>query len=216
MSISLANAYTNVRTATARDSDLRLTDTMMAAWVDIESKRLWYYLSQEIPELTESTVAATVAAGSSTINMNALTSSSYYRLHLLEKAFSDGVYDEVPSANYAHPARVSGLVFRESIISGAPTITLYPADSAPGTYRVRYTPLVAPGYTTVPVPEGFEDVVIERVAARARIRFKEDPSPHLAQANEFLQQQLDAARDRHGYHPVGGLRVVRGTLRSLR
>jgi len=92
------------------------------------------------------------------------------------------------------------------------SIMLGPVQLAPGTYRVVYVadPAAISGdVTAYAVPEGFEDVITERVAARVRERDEDDPSLHLRRADATWTELLRPLRKRYGRHGVPGIRQVR-------
>jgi hypothetical protein len=104
------------------------------------------------------------------------------------------------------------LAFREE----AGVFRLAPTADAAGTYRMCYvpTPVVAADYTIV-VPPGCELVIVERLNARVRRKFNEDPTPHL-QAAKLLWHgepggqpgQKTYVRRRYGKHALPGFRGV--------
>lgn len=132
---------------------------------------------------------------------------SLIRFERLEGA----LYAPVDVADELAP-ELEALAFREE----AGVLRLAPGVFVSGTYRMCYvpTPVVAADYTIF-VPPGCELVLVERLNARVRRKFGEDPTPHL-QAAKLLWHgepggppgQKTYVRRRYGKHALPGFRGV--------
>ncbi len=199
-------ARTAIRASTDHDSDTQVTDAQLTAWLDLEYKNLRRVLAQIAPSLYATADSSQViAAGSTTLALP----TNYERLVRLEQQFGSNwfpvlISDELTPHYGELNAREEGAAFQ-----------LSPVSLAPGTYRFIYVALpatlvnVTDDSTALAVPSGCEDVILERVAARVRERFDEDPSAHLARADRVWREQKSALRRRYGKHAVPGLRPVR-------
>jgi hypothetical protein len=89
-------------------------------------------------------------------------------------------------------------------------LKIRPVESAPGTYRMYYTTAVEDGYTTLDVPAGLEDIVIEEVAAWASARHNEDAAYHRKEADRIWDEQYMALWNRYGANARSGLNMSGG------
>ncbi len=179
------------------------SSTDLNTWIDLEHKLVLRELAHAAP----SSVAAvssnqTLASGDTELFPPAFMESV---IRVERQSGSAWVPVDVSDELTPH---IGGLTYREE--SGA--LVVSPTQLAPGTYRIVYT--VAAATMTadgdlLQVPPGIEDVIIERVAARCRVRLDEDPTPHLQRADAVWKAQLKALKKRYGRHPVPGLRQTR-------
>lgn len=173
-----AELITSVRGNTFQTDTTRLPDTLIVQWANEEQDAIHRYIASIAPHLFL-TVSAnlTVASGLSTIDISSLTT-----LEQIQevKRLQGSVWKSIRPAGY-NPETSSRLCWRQR---GASAIDLFPANQAPGTYRVEYTAGPTALSTSLPnaviaLPGGGARVLIEGVSARVRAREEEDPSVHL-------------------------------------
>lgn len=204
-----AEARTAIQAATDHDgaSDTQVTTAQLNSWIDIEHKLLRRQLAQIAPSLYMATAAEeTLAALDETLTMP----SDYESLVRLEVKngsnwFPVPISDELNTQTGSLTVREQGGVLNVS-----------PASLAAGTYRIIYAQkpvtLSADSSTNgvLLVPDGCEDIIVERVSARVREKCDEDPTPHLNRAATNWTEQRKALRKRYGKGGQPALRLVRG------
>lgn len=171
MSITLANARLAVRVVTGLGAAQQITDAEMDYIFDVEYRRARREISKKLPWLYE----ATSTYANSVTGILAIPS-DFERPIKLEYVLTDGTLVPVPQGN--------------GVNEGQP---------AKGTFKLTYVQAPVVGYTTMDVPAGLEDVIVQRVAAQVQVRRKQDPSPHLSMAEATWKAQVSALR-----RPVGG------------
>lgn len=221
MAMTVAQCRTAVRTVTAQDltASPQITSgaaatidlaTQLDTIIDQEYRRLRRELVAVIPTLYIAVESPfTLTAGQDTHG----TLTDYERVVRFERLVGARWFDvpvaSEPGVSQPRQASFLGVSYRESGAT-TPVIIVSPVELAPGTYRLTYHQKPVASYSTLDVPEGVEDVIVHRAAAQVRMRFDEDPSPHVALASTIWDQQRRDLRRRYGGHPMPGLRVVRG------
>jgi hypothetical protein len=192
--LTAIRATTNHGTADADDS--QTTNAMMTAKIDREYKHLRRQLVSAIPELGQLTGSGAITA----IATNTIAfPTGYERLIRLERLISGTDYYPLEVADPLNAHQASALSYVEN--GGASVWAIYPRENSIGTYRITYVAGVVSGYTSLTLlPEGLEEVVIERVAAWVRQRHDEDPTYHLTQASRLYKEALSSLRKRYGKH----------------
>jgi hypothetical protein len=190
--MTIANAILAVRSATAHDSDLQVTDAQITAELDREYRRVRRWLASFVPSLYQAEASFVVAAGSSAIAKPV----DFDRVLTLEREMGQGVY--VPLALrpqlHAHSGR---------------------QIDCSGTYRLTYVQRPVDGYTTYDVPDGAEDIMIQIVAAWVRQRHDEDPSFHMQRAEQLKNELRPVLKMRYGAHPRCLLQTTPSTFQFL-
>lgn len=196
-------ARTAVR-STFEDTAGAPTDTELNTWIDIEHKLLLRKIGEAAPStMTLVTTPTTLAAGTDQVSLPA----DFETLIRFERQVGTR-WEPVDRSDDLSP-HLGYRTFREE---GFGTIVVSPIELAPGTYRAVYTWLpstLTADANLLQVSPGFEDVIIERVAARCRVKLEEDPTPHLQRAEKVWTEQIRALKKRYGRHPDPGLRQVR-------
>lgn len=199
-----SGAITAIRTSTGHDSDTQVTDTQLGVWID----QIYPEFRREILDVAPSLYTAVAATQDlTTTDPDFDLPADFERVSTLQVLC--GVdYLGVPPVSDVSPD-FGGLCWREE----AGVLRLAPATSCTGTYRLAYNkaPTLTGDYT-IEVPTGCELVIVERVAAMVRVRFNEDPTPHLATADRIWHGapgmpgsgQKTAIRRRFGGHTQGG------------
>jgi hypothetical protein len=195
--MTVAEALVAIRASTLHDADTQVTDAQLTVKLDQEFRRLRRQLAAHVPSLFEATATATITAGNNTIAKPA----TFERVRLLERLIASARYYVVPLMDRLNANQSGTLNFYEQ----AANIVIQPPEAAPGDYRLTFQTKPATGYTSFDVPEGLEDVFIERCAAWVRVRHEEDPTPHIALANDVWTEQRRVLKKRYGAHPVPGL-----------
>ncbi len=205
--MTVTQAYAAVRASALHDIDTQDTDAQLLVKITQEYQRLRRWLCTFVPNLYETSATITVAAGASSIAKTGLTNFERLRRVERQQGSASGTYYPISIADTLNANQARTLCAYEQ---GA-YILLAPTSSAPGTYRVTFvtgTGTVAAG-TTLDVPDGLEDVIVERCAAWVRQRHDEDPSYHIRAADEILKEQRQLLRGRYGTHAVPGLNTTR-------
>ena len=206
MSMSLATMRAQVRRRTSHDADLQVEDAAdIDVAIDGEYKRLRRLLINTAPRLYLITEGSFTLSGSS--DTHALPS-DFERVWRFERQEA-GRWFPVPVATEPDASQpvFSG---RRSFRVEAANLIVSPVALAPGTYRLTYHPGIVAGYTTVTVPDGLEEIIINRAAALLMPREMGDVAEFTRIADRVWAEQRPALRRAYGAHPVSGLRVVRG------
>lgn len=177
--------------------------TQVLPFVQLEVEALRSQIADIAPHLFESTTSP-FAAPPAAFNKPA----DFKRAIRLERQSTTATVFYPVAASDEHAPDLDWLNWRET----GTTVTIAPADLAPGTYRLVYEPTVAALNTgsTVPLPPGgFEGIVVQRVAALLCPRIKRDPMPHLQLALDLWQRLKGGLKRRGGEHPVPGLKRER-------
>jgi hypothetical protein len=182
------------------------TDSELNVWLDLEQKLFRRELTIAAPTLYQKVDATqTIANGAETLALP----SDYDSLIRVERL--DGVTWLPVDVSDALTTQIGAVAVREE---GA-AIKIGPTLISGASYRLIYNPVPASLASTnspdetLAIPVGCEDILIERVAARARVKLEEDPSPHLTRAAAVWNEQKRALRRRYGRMPVPGLRSLR-------
>lgn len=209
MSLSYADARTQLRTVTAHDSDTQITDAQINSWFDQEVARVRRDLRLVAPQLYQ------VLSGTTTltsvvpfVDLTAFTPAfeSVWRVEMQ----SGSVWVDVPVSDEFEPDG-GDLVYREHSIDGTwPDRLTFSPDSLAAGAVVRVAYHCVPTANTVDVPSGFEDVVIMRTAAKVALRCFDDPGNFIALADRTWESQRKAIRRRYGAQPQPGLRLTKG------
>ena len=190
--MTVANAIIAVQSATAHDNDTQTTGTQITAELDREYRRVRRWLSTFVPSLYQKTQDYTIAAGSTTAALSKLTKPvDFERIIRLEQQFSQG---------YMQP-----LAVRPALMASEGTRR----DTA-GTYLLTYVARPVDGYTAFDVPDGVEDIIISIVAGWVRQRHNEDPSYHMARAEQMKREAQVSLVMRYGAHPVSAFQNQSG------
>lgn len=198
---TLADLLASIRAATDQDVSGPITDDILVLWLNESKAEVRRRIAAFAPGLFEAISGDfVVTSPATTIDISSLTT----LLKVLEVQQKQGsVYWGVRPAGLN--AEIGPLAYRQRGFPGAGcVIDLAPARMAPGTYRVRYTTVDAafvvasPAGQTLMLPPGGDRVLVEAVAARVRVRCKEDPSAHLRASDEAF------ADLRSGLEPHGG------------
>ena len=206
MSLTYLQARTQIRTATAHDVDAQVSDTQLDSWLDQEVAQLRRMLISVAPTLYQRTAPTQTPAVNSWFDL-AIVSPAVERVWRFERLYGS-TYIQVPVSDEASP-EADFLNYRETTNAGSPILLLAPSREAlGGTYRLIYHPV--PAASTVEVPTGCEDVVIQRVAGRVAMRLFDDPAPFFALADRVWTEQRRALRRRYGAQPQPGLRLTKG------
>lgn len=216
-------AITHIRNRTGHDVDGQVNDsTMLLPWVEQEARRVRRELSLKVPQpFTKLSPIITVLSGE-VIELTSV-SDQFERLVQVDKRTSGNVASSTLPGNTwcelpVYEDNSPWLGYREE---GA-YMRFYPESLAPGSYRVRYIVGLDPAAFTVNtnlngtpsesvvgLPQGMEEVVIERVCAIVATRVPgDDPGPHRAEAERIWSAELSAFRRRYGSSPKPGFKRV--------
>jgi hypothetical protein len=205
-----SDVETMVRAQTGHDSDTQVTQAQIYAWLLLDYPAFRREIIDVAPSLY--TAVATVqvlTAADPDFDLPA----DFERVNMFE-VLVGADYIDVPVAG-GPGADFRGISYREE----AGVLRVAPSGSAPGTYKLTYNkaPTLTSDYT-IEVPAGCELVIVERLCARVRGRFNEDPSPHIAEANRIWHGvpgvpgsgQKTAIRRRYGGHTQSAFVQTRG------
>lgn len=221
-------AINAIRFRTGRDNSGHVQDASLYPELEIETKNLRNYLAEKVPGAFEfSTTSPTVNADGEIVVPN-----DYRKMIRLERLLSgSGLtahYVDVPPANPLRPQDNSQLCWRETNFQFR--LALSPPQDVSTVLGWRLTYVSVPSITIdtsndlVDVPDGFEEIVIYRVAATVAIRchdeekasyFREVVDGNPAKGTKGLLAELvQALRRRHGAHSRPGATPTRGYIRS--
>lgn len=182
--ITVANAIVAVKSATAHDNDTQTTDTQITAELDREYRRVRRWLASFLPSLYQKTQDYTINPGSTTPETSKVQKpSDYERIIRFEQQFSQGYWQPLA----VRPVLMASEGVRRDVA---------------GSYRLTYSAKPVDGYTSFDLPEGVEDVLIGYVSAWVRQRHNEDPTFHLARAEQMKREAQVSLVMRYGAHPV--------------
>lgn len=176
--MTLTELKNDIRNRTAHDGDQQVVDVdHLEPWIHLEYRKLYRKLVRRFPERYIVTSSSTTLSGSTqTIARPAAVG------RLLRVERSDlGTWIGVPRSSSFLPELDQYLGFREE---GA-NYVISPLVEAPGTYRLVYVPKPSAAYVEADIPDGFEEVIIERVVAHVVSRTSEDD----AQVHRDLAQE---------------------------
>ena len=205
-------AVTEVRARTDQDlggtaaEDAPVKDSTIWGWINTEYPLVRRVLAKVAPTLFKKTVTVTIAAGSNSWSVNA----DFEEAYLVERKASDGQYDPIEAADELDPESCTGYAWREGgSIDDGRVLEFFPSASCAGDFRVSYirkpTALTAVG-NEIRLPDGAEEILIERVCAKVRRRVEEDPMPHELAAERALAETTSYLQSRRGVHPEGFFR----------
>jgi hypothetical protein len=198
--LTVAEATTRVYEAIGRvDGDEACPAAAVAKRIDTEYRRLHRRCSFEFPSLYESVSGPTV------ITADVLTKpTDFEALHVLQKQDGGGwtALGALPSLNREDSMELGFFEMGD-------TFKITPVANAPGTYRMYYATGPGATYTTMDLPIGLEDIVIELVAVWACRRHSEEAQYHAEEAKRIWDEQYMALWNRYGAHSRSGLNVAR-------
>lgn len=200
--LSVSDAVVMVRSGTAHDNDAQTTDTQIQAQLHRSLQMLRRRLSAAFPSIFEKvTSELVVASGANTITKPV----DCEHVTVLERKNAAGAWDFIdvnPSLNRSMAATVS-FYERDGVL------VIEPAYLAAGTYRIHYSGALLDGYTTIDLPAGLEEIIIEEVCAWVRQRHEEDPSYHMARAKMVWDENWMPLKKRYGAHGRSALQITR-------
>lgn len=199
--MTTAEAITAIRTATRYDvvTPSPVDNAQVTVWLDQEHKRFRRQLNVTAPQLYMTATGTTaITAG----NQSLAKPADFERLIRIER-LETAVWVTVEASDDTNLETQCFLGFSEQ---GANFI-ISPLVSAPGSYRIVYSKTVAAGYTTLEVPDGLEDVIVERVCARVKERLEpETAAIHFQIADRIWNEQLPLLKLRYGRVNRSGFR----------
>jgi hypothetical protein len=204
--LTVVQARAAIRSATMHDNDQQTTDAQLDVIIDQEYRRLRRAIATVAPELYQSTASTALTVGQDSIALAADAD----QVFLVERLVGTSTYYPVPMAERLNASTPSDLRWYQRNAS----VILAPVEGAAGTYRLTYQTAPATGYTSLDVPAGLEDVIIERCSGWVRQRHDEDPGYHIRRAEEIWKMQKRYLIRNHGPHPVPGLMRARSYWRS--
>jgi hypothetical protein len=136
----------------------------------------------------------TVATGATSIDVSSLT--DLLQISEVQRKSSNKWISLRPAEYNAELNSFHSTWEQEGFPGAGCKVNVYPAERAPGTYRIKYVKLVptlTAGSDVLQLPPGGECVLIHTVSGRIRVREEEDPSAHFALAEKAfdgLKQNL--------------------------
>lgn len=210
----VSEAITRIKTRTSHDSDDQVSTAQFIEYIQSVQDDIRRKVSAAVPSLytttASTTLSGTVLGTGDTIALPA----TFLYLVRLEKQVGSGSpahYFPVPPGDGLHTDGWEnwGLSFREE----ATNLVISPIESAAGTYRLTYvtaSSTLVDGTSTIEIPRGTEDILIEWCSARVRERCYEDPTMNQNRGDRLWAELLPVIKKRYGNHPQTGLRRVRG------
>jgi hypothetical protein len=199
---TLTELLADIRAATDHDTDTAVTDAQLTSWINQEYFAVRRVLGDVAPTLYTAATTFSIVAG----NTYTIVAADFSKVRRLERS-NGSSYDPMRVASAVDPEGSCDYTFLER----STVLEIYPSNAAVTSYRLNYITKPAKltaGADVCDVPEGVERVIVEKVAARVRIRLEEDPSPHLQAASAALQEAKSYLQKRYGTH-AEGLRTER-------
>lgn len=203
--LTIANGILRVLEAIGRVSgDTQCPSSAITSRLDTEYRRLRRRLIGEFPSIYEATSSNIVLTGTD----DELDKPSGCDTVLLVEKLIDG-----SSGTWTPLSVVSTLNRNEtmalSYFEQGSVLKVRPTSATAGTYRISYVAMPVDGYTTYDLPDGLDDMLVELVAAWARVRHEEDPTPHRQEAARIWNEQYMPLWNRYGAHGQSGLQITR-------
>ena len=186
-----------VRYETGNELDSQYDDTMLDRWLFLSYQKLYRRVSAAVPGLF-TTTSSNIAVTSNQLLAKPTRFKSPERIEVL----INGQWLSVPHASKTHPEQDGYLGWSEQ----GSNFVITPAGAAPGTYRIVYVQGPhATAFQPTEVTEGFEDVIVQWSAAKARGRM-EEANQHQKAGDAALAEQLAALKaGRRGSAPEPGM-----------
>lgn len=207
---SVQTIIDSARAGTDQDTAGQITDAQLIAWVNEDVQLMYRQLTEYVPEAfvkVSATFPLTNSINYQDVTASPLSLTDFGKIYRLEMLVGS-IYRPLEQADPLDPERCSSSAFTLRVN----TVTVYPSQNAAGTYRLSYLPsppALTLAATAISMPSGFERPLAERVCARIRSRFEEDPSFHLQAADAAWREYRRYLRRQYGAHPTSGLRQVR-------
>jgi len=194
---TVTDAILRVLEAIGRVSgDTACPSSAITSRLDAEYRRLRRRVAAEFPTIYEKTsTSETLTTG---VYLTRPTDCEIIRVLEKQSGNSWVPISVAPSLNRNEWGSISFYVQGEKVY-------IVPTSVAPGTYRFHYTEEPASGYTSMYLPAGLEDIVIEETAAWARVRHEEDPAPHKMAARQLWDDAYMGLWQAYGSHGRSGL-----------
>ena len=189
--MTVAEAITAVRSATAHDADQQVTDTQIQNELDREYKRVRRRIAMFAPSMyqkvQDNIQVPSVAPG---VPANCVAKpDDFERVLTFDRQLGNQIY--APLTMMPQLNAQSG---RKQDVSGI--------------YRLTYIMRPIDGYTTFDVPEGAEDIITQAVCGWVRQRHNEDPTWHMNRADKLFDELRSNYVMRYGMHPRSLLQVT--------
>lgn len=226
-----SDLITSVRAITGHDVDTQFSDsTQLLPVLQQEYRRLRRWLGQVVPNLCELTGTVVVASAGATYTATmtidgvtgspvAMTASNlipksimtdFERIRRVEKLIGGDTYyplNVVDDLNCANSKQLS-------VHEQPDRFAIYPTAEALGTFRLTWVsgaPSSITTGTTVNLPVGLEDVMINRGAEFVSIRHDPQQAPYFRdRAEMILKEQKRLLISRYGAMPAPGFTMISG------
>lgn len=185
---TLATLLLDIRAVCDRDGDTAVTDAQLTVWANQEYAIVRRRLADSVPDPFTKIKDFTLASGNTQdVTAAPMSLTDFGKLLSL--------------------SRLSGTSYQQLML--APLGSVYDGTGldASGSYRARYLTKAATlaGTDPVDLPDGADGIVRERVAARLRVRFDEDPKEHKAFAQELFAETVASLRVLYPATPYPGI-----------
>lgn len=183
----------SARPATRHDTDTQVTDAQLLIWLSEHVRALHSMAARICKSQYTLNASFVITAGASSVTVGAgalaaVAANTYLDFRGVDFDVGGGNFKPLKPLNFRGRGFVDG---RRYLLRGD-TIDLYPTINAAGTYRLWY--LGTPMTVTIPVaatsfvlPEGADLWLSEQISARIRVRFQQDPTPHLNLAKLYWE-----------------------------
>lgn len=181
----------SARPATRHDTDTQVLDTQLYIWLGEHVRALHSMAVRLCKSQYRQSAPFTVASGASSVTVGvgalvAVPANTYLDFNGVDFDVGGGNYQPLKPLNFRGRGVVNG---RRYLLRGD-SIDLYPAINAAGNYKLWYLPTIATvtppiAGTTYVLPEGGDLWLSEQLSARVRVRFQQDPTPHINLAKMY-------------------------------
>lgn len=195
MAILLSDIEASVRAGCDHDADTQITTPQVYVWANEAYFAIRRRLGEVAPDLyTRVSPDFTLGAGVTSQDLTAapLSLTDFSKVRIVEWK-TGAYYSPLPVAPFLTADVRGEMAFR---LRGT-ILDFFPSTFVPGQiFRVKYltkpaAKLAAPG-DAVDVPDGAERVIVEEILGRIRVRFDEDPSPHIAWRTQAWEEVRNA------------------------
>lgn len=179
----------SARPATRHDTDTQVLDTQLYIWLGEHVRALHSMAARLCKSQYTQFASFTIAPGASAVTVGAgalaaVPANTYLDFRGLDFDAGGGNYVPLKPLNFRGRGTRQANVGSLSYLLLGDTINIYPSALAPGNYRLFYIGTVATvnppvAGTTYVLPEGGDLWLSEQLSARVRVRFQQDPAPHI-------------------------------------
>jgi hypothetical protein len=181
----------SARPATRHDTDTQVTDAQLLIWLGEHVRALHSMAARICKSQYTLTALFTVASGTTSVTVGSaplagVAANTYLDFRGIDFDLGNSAWMPLKPLSF----RGRGTADARRYLLRGDTIDLYPTTNTAGNYRLWY--IATPFTVTTPVagtslalPEGGDLWLAEQLGARIRVRFQQNPQPHLDLAKMY-------------------------------